>query len=179
MAQQEQKVDLNYSTSSMGIAQTSDDEVGKVAWSSKKIVEMMEQIDQGYKPKVTPFYEGNPILKKGNITFEYTEQELQALVRCQSDIVYFANNFCTVMTDEGLQTITLRPYQEEMIKTFKDNRFCVTLASRQIGKCLSANTRATFENKEISLGILYFEELSKARKLTLLEKIKFFLYKLL
>jgi Asp-tRNA(Asn)/Glu-tRNA(Gln) amidotransferase C subunit len=179
MAQQEQKVDLNYSTSSMGIQQVSEDEVGKVAWSSKKIIELMEQIDQGYKPKVTPFYEGNPILRKGNITFEYTEQELQALVRCQSDIVYFANNFCTVMTDEGLQTITLRPYQEEMIKTFKDNRFCVTLASRQIGKCLAPASSVTSEDGNIKLGILYFEELAKTRKLTWLEKIKFFLYKLL
>ena len=47
---------------------------------------------------------------------------IKEIKRCASDIVYFANNYCTVMTDKGLQTISLRPYQEEMLRQFQKER---------------------------------------------------------
>jgi hypothetical protein len=43
------------------------------------------------------------------------------------------------MTDEGIQQITLRPYQEDMLEGFQDNRFVVMLASRQIGKTVTSS----------------------------------------
>jgi hypothetical protein len=48
--------------------------------------------------------------------------------------VYFASTYAQVMTEDGIQQITLRDYQEEIIKSFKDNRFNCLMASRQIGK---------------------------------------------
>ena len=51
-----------------------------------------------------------------NIVFNYTPEELKEIKKCATDIVYFANKYCTVMTDEGLKTIKLRPYQEKMLK---------------------------------------------------------------
>ena len=85
------------------------------------------------------FYEGNPEMKSPNIVFEYTKEELEDLTRCANDVVYFANKFCYSMTDEGVQQITLRPYQEDMLNNFQDNRFVIMLASRQIGKTVTSS----------------------------------------
>ena len=102
------------------------------SWTSEKVEQLMLAIEEGYKPKATPFYEGNPNLRKGNIVFNYTPHEIREIKKCATDIVYFANNYCTVMTDHGLQTITLRPYQEEMLRQFQAERFNICLAARQI-----------------------------------------------
>ena len=109
------------------------------AWTSKKVEQLMLAIDEGYKPKSTPFYEGNPNLRKGNIVFNYSDEEIREIKKCAKDIVYFANTYCTVMTDEGLQTINLRPYQEEMLRQFQAERFNVCLASRQVGKTICSS----------------------------------------
>jgi hypothetical protein len=109
------------------------------AWTTESVNQLLLALEEGYKPKSTPFYEGNPNLRKGNIVFNYTNEELREIKRCATDIVYFANNYCTVMTDEGLQTITLRDYQENMLRQFQKERFNVCLASRQIGKTISSS----------------------------------------
>lgn len=152
-----------------------------VAWSSKKVEQLMLAIDEGVKPKTTPFYEGNPNLRKGNIVFEYTREEIQEIKRCAKDIVYFANKHCTVMTDYGLKTIKLRPYQEEMLRQFQAERFNIVLASRQIGKCLGFSTEVMImrDGKGIktTIGNLYFEQLKLQRPLTFLERVKWSLWK--
>ena len=109
------------------------------SWTSKKVEQLMLAIDEGYKPKSTPFYEGNPNLRKGNIVFNYSDEEIREIKKCAKDIVYFANTYCTVMTDEGLQTINLRPYQEEMLRQFQAERFNICLASRQVGKTICSS----------------------------------------
>lgn len=109
------------------------------SWDSKKVEQLMLALDDGYKPKGTPFYEGNFFLRKGNIVFDYTIEEIKEIKRCATDIVYFANNYCTVMTDEGLQTITLRDYQEDMLKQFQKERFNICVASRQVGKTICSS----------------------------------------
>ena len=152
------------------------------AWTSDSVEQLMLAIEEGYKPKSTPFYEGNPNLRKGNIVFNYTAHELQEIKKCAKDILYFADNYCTVMTDEGLQTITLRDYQKDMLKQFQQERFNVCLASRQVGKCLLFSTEILLLRNDIvvktTLGRLYFESLKLKRKLTLLERIKYFLWKM-
>ena len=109
------------------------------AWTTKKVDDLLVAMEDGYKPKASPFHEGNPNLRKGNIVFEYTPEEIREIKRCATDIVYFANKYCTVMTDEGLQTITLRGYQENMLRQFHNERFNVCLASRQIGKTICSS----------------------------------------
>lgn len=152
------------------------------AWTSEKVEQLMIALEDGYKPKSTPFYEGNPNLKKGNIVFNYTAAELREIKRCATDIVYFANTHCTVMTDHGLQTIKLRPYQEEMLRQFQKERFNVCLASRQIGKCFLSSTEVLLmrdsKGFKTTIGRLYFESLKLTRKLTLVESTKYFLWKI-
>jgi len=135
----------------------------RIVWSSKKVEQLMEAMDSGAKIQRTPFYEGNPGLRRGNIVFEYTEHELNEIKKCTRDINYFADNYCTVMTDEGLRTIKLRDYQKQMLAVFqnpnvdlgKDNpnnrttknnsnfvsdaKNIVVLAARQSGKTITSS----------------------------------------
>ncbi len=66
----------------------------RLVWSTKKIQDLEVALDQGYKPQVKmPFYEGRQFLRRGNIVFEYTDEEIQELARCAADIVYFAEKY--------------------------------------------------------------------------------------
>ena len=117
-----------------------DTAASKLVWSSKKVNDLIIAMDQGYKPKIAmPFYEGKQFLRKGNIVFEYTEEEIAELARCASDIVYFAEKYAVVMTDEGIRRVQLRDYQKEMLRNFQHERFNIVLASRQMGKTVTAS----------------------------------------
>ena len=115
-------------------------DVEKLVWSTKSVNDLILAMDQGYRPKVAlPFYEGKQFLRKGNIVFEYTDEEIGELAKCASDIVYFAEKYAVVMTDEGIQQVTLRDYQRDLLRDFQENRFNVVLASRQMGKTVTAS----------------------------------------
>jgi len=112
----------------------------KLIWSTKSINELVLALDRGYRPSVPmPFYEGKQFLRRGNIVFEYTEEEIAELARCANDIVYFAEKYAVVMTDNGIQKVKLRDYQKDLLRSFQDNRFNVVLASRQMGKTVTAS----------------------------------------
>lgn len=112
----------------------------RLVWSTKNVNDLILAMDQGYKPKVAmPFYEGKQFLRRGNIVFEYTDEEIAELAKCASDIVYFAETYAVVMTDDGVQRVTLRDYQKQLLRDFQDNRFNVVLASRQMGKTVTAS----------------------------------------
>ena len=51
-----------------------DPVVDKTVWSTLGIEKLMVAIDEGYKVKGTPFHEGRPDLRRGNIVFEYTTE---------------------------------------------------------------------------------------------------------
>lgn len=112
----------------------------RLVWSTKKVEDLEVAMDQGYKPQVKmPFYEGRQFLRRGNIVFEYTDAEIQELARCAADIVYFAEKYAVVLTDEGIQQVKLRDYQKDMLRAFQENRFNICLASRQMGKTVMAS----------------------------------------
>ena len=112
----------------------------RLIWSTKQINDLLLALDQGYRPKVKmPFYEGKQFLKKGNIVFDYTDEEITELARCATDINYFAEKYAVVMTDEGIQQVKLRDYQKDMLKNFQNERFNIVLASRQMGKTVTAS----------------------------------------
>ena len=159
--------------------------VGKTeqfSWSTEMVEQLMLAIDEGYKPKSTPFYDNNPNLKKGNIVFNYTTNEIQQLTKCAKDIIYFADNFCTVMTDDGLQTIKLRHYQKTYLRQLQKERFNICLASRQVGKTICSSifiawySLFNFDKNSLILsnkGATTREIIDKGK--TILEHLPFFL----
>jgi hypothetical protein len=138
----------------------------RIIWSTKQINDLMVALDQGYRPKVKmPFYEGKQFLKKGNIVFEYTDEEIAELARCAADINYFAEKYAVVMTDEGIQRVKLRDYQKTMLRNFQHDRFNIVLASRQMGKTVTASIfnawYLTFNNDKNTLLLANKSETTK------------------
>lgn len=154
-------------------------------WNAEKVAECVRLIEDGRELlHGSPFHEGDTDFKAENVVYEYSDAEMQEIARCASDVVYFANNYCVAMTDYGIKKITLRPYQEDVLRSFQNNRFNVFLASRQIGKTLSSQTVIEISNKSSNLSQkitffeFYFSILKQQRKLTVHEKLRYFLYKI-
>lgn len=108
-------------------------------WSSKSISEEIEKINLGVPADMSPFLEGKIEFKAADIVFEYTADEVAEIAKCASDVVYFGEKYCYSMTDEGVRSIKLREYQQDMLHGFQHNRFNVMLASRQIGKTVTSS----------------------------------------
>jgi len=114
----------------------------KNIWTSIKIDRYLYNLEHGIEQEtaVSPFFDRKLGLRKGNINFQYSKAEEKEIEKCMNDIVYFANNYCFAMTDEGVKKITLRDYQKVILKQFAQNRYIAYLASRQIGKCFFATS---------------------------------------
>ena len=109
-----------------------------MAWSTESVNELFERITNGEAlPRQNPFAEGDTDWRGANIAFEYEQLELEEIVRCQKDILYFANNYCFSKTDNGIEKIRLRDYQEKVIEAYAKNERVIFLASRQIGKTIT------------------------------------------
>jgi hypothetical protein len=153
-------------------------------WNSKLVEECARNIEEGIEnTHGTPFYENDPSYKKGDIVFEYTEDEIRELTKCQTDVVYFANTHCVAMTDEGVQKIKLRDYQRKILDNFQKHRFNVFLASRQIGKCISPITKVCVKNaktgkeEELFVFELLERKLKESKDCRFIDRVRFSLYR--
>ena len=109
-----------------------------MAWSTESVHDLFDRITHGEAiPRQNPFADGDTDWRAAKIAFEYTQEELEEIIKCQRDIIYFANNYCFAKTDNGVQRIKLRDYQEKVIKSYAENDRVVLLASRQIGKTIT------------------------------------------
>lgn len=149
----------------------------RTIWTSQLINQALQAIEDGYDLKTSPFYEKDILYRKGNLIYEYTEWEIDEIKKCAKDVIYFANNYAYTMTDYGMQQITLRDYQEDVLKAYQANKEVVFMASRQIGKCQLFNSQIVIKNKNTGE-----EKTIKIYKLykpkTFLSKLKHFFYNL-
>jgi hypothetical protein len=109
-------------------------------WSSKRVEELLWRVEEeglDYKSVDNPFHDGDPELKRSNLLWEYTNDELLEMQRCAKDVIYFAK-YCRVMTDDGLVYVKLRDYQQSVLREYQGNRFNVFLAPRQVGKSITS-----------------------------------------
>jgi hypothetical protein len=80
-------------------------------------------------------YLGNPLLKKANTSIEFTKDQIQQIIKCKKDPVYFAKNYIKIVSlDDGLVPFKMYKFQEKLIKNFHGNRFNVCKMPRQSGK---------------------------------------------
>ena len=80
-------------------------------------------------------YLGNPKLKKANIQIDFSQEEIQEVVRCSKDIVYFCEKYQKIISiDEGLMPFEPYDYQKEIMHTVNENRFVICKMPRQTGK---------------------------------------------
>ena len=103
-------------------------------------------------------YNGNSLVKKAGVQHEFTPEQVQELVKCSNDIVYFVSNYCKIITlDGGLQLFKPFEFQERMLETFDENRFVVNLLPRQMGKsttCGAYLLHYVMFNESKTVGIL-------------------------
>jgi hypothetical protein len=107
-------------------------------WSTKRVEELLWKVEEeglNYKEVDNPFHDGDPELKRANVLWEYTPEEILEIQKCAKDVTYFAK-YCQVMMDHGLDYISLRDYQRSVLKEYQANRFNVFLAPRQVGKSI-------------------------------------------
>lgn len=111
-------------------------------WTTEKVNKLLhdaEELGIDYKDVDNPFYENDPEIKKGNILWEFTEWELEEIRKCATDVVYFANTYCHVMTDDGIRQITLRDYQIQILNQYQLHRKNIFVSPRQSGKTITSS----------------------------------------
>jgi len=89
------------------------------------------------KKQKQQFYLGNENLPTQDAEFNYADNPewVQDLVKCKRNILYFAENFFYITNlDRGKIKIELHNFQKRILRSLRDHRFVITLASRQIGK---------------------------------------------
>lgn len=80
-------------------------------------------------------YLGNPNLKKSGVAVEYTKENIEEYVKCARDPIYFARNYIRIVNvDKGLIPFDMYDFQEDMVRTFSQNRFSICKLPRQTGK---------------------------------------------
>jgi len=80
-------------------------------------------------------YLGNPRLKKAGVQLDYTEEQIQELVRCSQDIDYFCKEYMKIVSvDEGIVPLELYDFQKDIMKSVVQNRFSICKMPRQSGK---------------------------------------------
>lgn len=91
-------------------------------------------------------------IKKPNqveyISKDERDARIQSIAKSKRDIVWWAKNFFHIITlDKGLTKIQPYPKQEEMLQFIANNNRIITLASRQVGKCVFKDTYITVRNR--------------------------------
>lgn len=109
----------------------------RAVWSTDSINLALQGLEEGRKLIANPFYEYNTKLLKGDLVFDRTPEEIEEWKHCASDIIYFAEKYCKLMTPDGIQHIHLRDYQQDYLNHLMKNRLSIFLSCRQSGKCLS------------------------------------------
>ena len=80
-------------------------------------------------------YLGNPKLKKANIQIDFAKEEIQEVVKCNKDIIYFCEKYLKIINiDEGLMPFEPYQYQKNIMHEVNENRFVICKMPRQTGK---------------------------------------------
>ena len=80
-------------------------------------------------------YLGNSLLKKADVQYNFTKEEIEEYIKCRDDILYFLETYAKIVhVDEGLIPFKLYPFQKELINTITNNRNVIVKTGRQVGK---------------------------------------------
>lgn len=84
-------------------------------------------------------YHGNPNLKSIGHQHQFTQEEIQEILTCQRDPVYFIENYCHIVSlDKGLVKFKLYDCQKKKVEVILNNRKVVLMEGRQQGKTITA-----------------------------------------
>lgn len=85
--------------------------------------------------KTKHLYLGNKNLPTDRAEFEWTPEMVADLKKSKKNLLHFAeNHFHIINLDRGKEKIKLFSCQKKVLRSLRDNRFNVVMASRQVGK---------------------------------------------
>lgn len=98
-------------------------------------------------------FQSDHSIRKANSKIDYTQEMINEIIKCKTDIIYFAEKYYTIITiDNGKQNIKLWEWQKKVLKAFvetpegKSN--CILKIARQSGKCVYKDTKIKIRNKK-------------------------------
>jgi hypothetical protein len=84
-------------------------------------------------------YHGNPNLKSIGLQLQFTPEQVQEIVRCQQDPIYFIETYCHIVSlDKGLIKFKLYDCQKKKVEVILNNRKVVLMEGRQQGKTITS-----------------------------------------
>ena len=79
-----------------------DKENAKIVWCSKSVDLAYKAIDEGLPLRASPFFKGSNIyVRRANLLFEYEKWQLDEIVKCGLDILYYADTYVQLMPIAG------------------------------------------------------------------------------
>lgn len=115
--------------------------IASVVWTTKMLNVAADGLKHGKLLKVNPFFDGKNLqLLKSNLVFKRTDEETKEWLRCRDNLVYFAKNYCKLLTPTGVHLVDLRDYQIKYLKHLQEHRLSIYLSCRQSSKCVSFDT---------------------------------------
>lgn len=103
-------------------------------------------------------YQNNPNLPRAGYIHRFTQQEYDEFRKCVKDPVYFTRKYMKIVNvDRGLVPFDMWDFQENMLKTFHENRFAICKLPRQVGKTTTAVAyllHYVLFNKNVSVAVL-------------------------
>ena len=80
-------------------------------------------------------YNNNPNLPREDYLHSFTQSEIDEYIKCAGDPVYFCRTYMKIVNvDKGLMHFEMWDFQEDMLRTFHENRFSICKLPRQVGK---------------------------------------------
>ena len=117
----------------------------------------------------------NEYIKRPNVEIEYTDHQVQELLLCRDDILYFTRNYVKIITlDFGEVLFDPYEYQIKTLEILEENRFFIGLWARQSGKTTIVADYALWYaifNDNKNIGIVSNKESSAKRILDNIKKM--------
>lgn len=83
-------------------------------------------------------YNGNTRLRRAYTQIAMSQHEVDEYLKCMNDPIYFTKTYMKIVAlGKGLVPFDLYPFQEGMINTFINERFCICKIPRQSGKSIT------------------------------------------
>lgn len=107
-------------------------------YTTKIVEDLIEKHRNGKASLSSIFYNGEWGFRKSRILFQHTEEEIEEILKCELDIVYFAENYCKILNPYMGERLPIIPrgYQKELLLSLDQKRFNIAAVSRQSGLTL-------------------------------------------
>jgi len=116
---------------------TKEAPIENLVLNTKLVEDIMrrENLGQKLKKHEKLWFTNMKGVRKANIAFGMTDDEVQEYFKCKMSCHYFAQKYCQIKREDGtIGPMILRDYQKDIIDLYTQNRFSILMASRQTGK---------------------------------------------